>query len=404
MTRTVVRDGRVRTRALRPDEAWVVREVFAGLSPESVYRRFHAPLHRLSAGMVAHLTAVDGTTHVAVVAEARSHDGWRPVGIGRLARAAEQTAEVAVAVVDDFQGRGIGRMLLTELRDVAPRLGYREVLAWVLLANEPALGLLHAVFTGATTRQDGDTVEFRAPLAGASATPDRRPRRHRPPRAPRYRGRRSRQRLPMVRSRRRAMVVVPDPDERSTSMSQMTTDDRNGVDVATLFATLDAVKAQRELAAFRFRAKNRWLSGTHSQSTSRGFYGAGQEHEHARSFVFDADHPAVLVGKDNGPTPVEYLLYALASCLTAGIANIASARGVTLTRVESTLEGDIDLQGILGMSDEVRNGYQRIRIRFTIEGDAPAETLREIVEQSRARSAVYDVLTYGVPVEIDVAA
>lgn len=188
-------------------------------------------------------------------------------------------------------------------------------------------------------------------------------------------------------------------------MSQTTTDRaRNGVDVATLFATLDAVEAQRELAAFQFRAHNRWVSGTHSQSTSQGFSGAGGEHEHARTMVFDADHPAVLVGKDNGPTPAEYVLYALASCLTAGIANVAAARGVNLTRVESSVIGDIDLQGILGLSDEVRNGYQQITIRFTIEGDAPAETLEQIVEQSRARSAVFDVLTNGVPVDVEVAA
>jgi uncharacterized OsmC-like protein len=186
-------------------------------------------------------------------------------------------------------------------------------------------------------------------------------------------------------------------------MSQtVTTGERNGVDVPALFATLDAVKGQRELAQFQFRATNRWVAGTHSQSTSQGFHGAGQEHEHARTFVFDADHPAVLVGKDHGPTPVEFVLYALASCITSGIANIAAARGVTLTRVESSVEGDVDLQGILGMSDEVRNGYEQIRIRFTVEGDADADTLRTIVEQSRARSAVYDVLTNGAPVEFDV--
>jgi uncharacterized OsmC-like protein len=189
------------------------------------------------------------------------------------------------------------------------------------------------------------------------------------------------------------------------TMSQTVTDStRNGVDVPTLFATLDAVRGQRELAQFTFRAKNRWVSGTHSQNTSQGFFGAGQEHEHERTYVFDADHPAVLVGKDNGPTPVEFLLYALASCITAGIGNIAASRGVTLTRVESSLVGDIDLQGIFGMSEAVRNGYQQVQLRVTIEGDAPAETLREIVEQSRSRSAVYDVLTNGIPVELDVVA
>jgi uncharacterized OsmC-like protein len=178
---------------------------------------------------------------------------------------------------------------------------------------------------------------------------------------------------------------------------------RNGVDVPTLFATLDAVRAQRELATFQFRSASRWVSGTHTQMTSRGYFGAGQEHEHERTYVFDADHPPVLVGRDNGPAPVEYLLYALSACITAGVGNIASARGVALSRVETTVVGDIDLQGIFGMSDEVRNGYQGIQMRVTIEGDAPPETLAQIVEQSRARSAVYDVLTNGVPVEIDVA-
>ena len=126
-------------------------------------------------------------------------------------------------------------------------------------------------------------------------------------------------------------------------------------------------------------------------------------HEHET--VLDADHPAVLVGEDNGPTPVEYLLHALAACLTAGVANIAAARGVNLTRVSSTVEGDIDLLGILGLSDgSVRNGYQEIRVTFHIEGDADDETLRGIVEQSRRRSAVYDVLTNPTPVSVDVVA
>ena len=178
---------------------------------------------------------------------------------------------------------------------------------------------------------------------------------------------------------------------------------RNGVDTATLFATLDAVKAAPEAARFQFRARNQWLSGTHNRSTIDGFYGVGEERTHERSFHFDADHPAVLVGRDNGPTPVEYVLHALAACLTAGLANIAAARGVQLTEVHSTVSGDIDLNGILGLSPDVRNGYQNITVRFTVKGDAPAETLREIVEQSRARSAVFDVITNQVPVSIEVA-
>jgi uncharacterized OsmC-like protein len=179
---------------------------------------------------------------------------------------------------------------------------------------------------------------------------------------------------------------------------------RNGVDTPTLFATINAVGAQRDLACFRFRAVNRWQQGTHSRTRIQSFYGAGGEQMHEREFTYDADHPTVLVARDQAPTPVEFLLHALAGCITAGIGTIAAARGVTLYEVESTLEGDIDLQGVLGLSDQVRNGYQRIRATFKIKGDAPAEKLAQIVEQSRKRSAVYDVLTHGVPVEIVVDA
>ena len=179
---------------------------------------------------------------------------------------------------------------------------------------------------------------------------------------------------------------------------------RNGVDTPTLLATINAVGAQPALARFQFRAENRWLGGTHSETRIEAFSGAGGEQRHSREFRYDGDHPAVLCGADQGPTPVEFLLHALAACLTAGIANIAAARGVTLRRVESHVEGDIDLQGILGLSNAVRNGYQAVRIRFVVEGDAPAEKLQAIVEQSRARSAVFDVITHGVPVEISVDA
>jgi uncharacterized OsmC-like protein len=176
---------------------------------------------------------------------------------------------------------------------------------------------------------------------------------------------------------------------------------RNGVDTAALFATLDAVRGNPAIAAFRFRASNRWISGTHSRSTIHGFFGAGQELTHRRATTLDADHPEVLTGADNAPTPVEYLLHALAACLTSGLANIAAARRVNVTEVTTTVEGDIDLLGILGLSDEVRNGYQQIRVTIAIKGD-DAERLRKVVEQSRQRSAVYDVLTNGVPVELDV--
>jgi uncharacterized OsmC-like protein len=178
---------------------------------------------------------------------------------------------------------------------------------------------------------------------------------------------------------------------------------RNGVDTATLFATLDAVKGNPDIAKFQIRATNKRVSGTHNQSTIHGFHGALQEMTHQQAFTFDADHPAVLVGQDNGPTPVEFVLHALAACLTAGLANIAAARGINLTEVESTVEGDIDLLGILGLSDQVRNGYQQIAVRFKVRGD-DAEKLRQVVEQSRQRSAVYDIVTNGVPVTIEVDA
>jgi uncharacterized OsmC-like protein len=177
----------------------------------------------------------------------------------------------------------------------------------------------------------------------------------------------------------------------------------NGVDVATLFATLDAVKGQHEIAKFQFRATTEWVSGTHSRSKYSGFFGAMQEMQHANETEVVSDHPAVLVGTDLGPTPVEYLLHAISACLTSGIANIASARGVKLNSVSSTVEGDINLLGILGLGDaSVRNGYEQIKVTFHIDADADDETVRGLVEQSRKRSAVYDALTNPTSVVIDV--
>jgi uncharacterized OsmC-like protein len=177
---------------------------------------------------------------------------------------------------------------------------------------------------------------------------------------------------------------------------------RNGIDTPTLLTTINAVGAQPELAKFQFRATNRWQTGTHSRTRIHSFSGAGGEQEHIKEYTYDADHPQVLVGRDQAPTPVEFLLHALTACLTAGIGNIAAARGVTLTEVESRIEGDIDLRGILGLSDAVRNGYQQIRVNFTIKGDAPPAVLEKIVEQSRKRSAVYDVLTNPTNITVNV--
>jgi uncharacterized OsmC-like protein len=177
----------------------------------------------------------------------------------------------------------------------------------------------------------------------------------------------------------------------------------NGVDTPKLLATINVVGENPQLAKFQFRATSQWVSGTHSRTTMSSFSGAGGEHQHMRPYVADGDHPAVLCGADKGPTPVEWVLHALASCLTAGIGNIAAARGVKLRSVRSTVTGDIDLRGILGLSKEVRNGFQQIAITFEIDGDAAPQELEKIVMQSKARSAVYDIITSGVPVAVDVA-
>ena len=187
-------------------------------------------------------------------------------------------------------------------------------------------------------------------------------------------------------------------------MTQVLETVRNGVNTEQMYGTLDAIKAQPELGVFQFRATNTWIDGSHNRTTIQRFYGAGQEDTTRQvPFTYDADHPAVLVGNNHGPTPVEFLLHAIAACLTSGLANIASARGITLHRVRSTVEGDIDLLGILGLSAAVRHGYRQIRVSFEIEGDASAEQLAALVEQSRRRSAVYDVLVNGTEVVIDVA-
>lgn len=176
----------------------------------------------------------------------------------------------------------------------------------------------------------------------------------------------------------------------------------NGVDTPNLFATVNFVADNPGTSEFVFRARNEWISGTYSRTSISGFYGANSEQTRDKPFIAEGDHPALLVGADRAPTPVEFLLHAIAACLTAGIGNIAAARGVKLHRVSSQVEGPIDLSGLLGLSSEVRNGYRSIKVSFEIEGDAPAAKLAEIVEQSKARSAVFDVLTNGVPVDITV--
>jgi uncharacterized OsmC-like protein len=179
---------------------------------------------------------------------------------------------------------------------------------------------------------------------------------------------------------------------------------RNGVNTDTMFATLDLIREQPELAQFQFRATNRWLGGAHNRSTIQGFYAAGGEDAtRTEAFELDAGEPAILLGTDTGPNPAEYLLHALAACLTTSIVYVAAARKVRLTSVESTLTGDMDVRGALGVDPEPRNGFSQIRVSFRVTGDAPAEKLREVVERAKARSAVYDMVTNGVPVAVEVA-
>jgi len=178
---------------------------------------------------------------------------------------------------------------------------------------------------------------------------------------------------------------------------------RNGVDTGRMFATLDLIKAQPELAKFQFRATNRWLGGAHNRTSIKDFYAAGGEDtSRTEAFSIDAGEPAILLGTDTGANPAEYLLHALAACLTTTIVYVAAARKVQLTSVESTLTGDMDVRGALGVDDEPRNGFERIGVSFRVRGDASEEKLREVVRRAQQRSAVYDMVTNGVPVAVEV--
>lgn len=186
-------------------------------------------------------------------------------------------------------------------------------------------------------------------------------------------------------------------------MSVLTDAVRNGVDREKLFATLDLITAQPELARFQFRATNRWIDEAHNQSMIKAFYGAGAEDtSRTEAFALDAGEPAILLGTNSGPNPVEYLLHALAACLTTSIVYVAAARNVELTSVESTLVGDMDARGAFGLSDEPRNGFERISVGFRVTGNAPETKLREVVARARERSAVLDMVTNGVPVTMEV--
>src|SRR5215510_15434895 len=167
----------------------------------------------------------------------------------------------------------------------------------------------------------------------------------------------------------------------------------NGVNVAALIAAREALTNAPQAAQFKWRAACEWKHGTHSHSTVESFYGLGQDQHRKTIFSFDADHPEVFAAKDQGATPVEYVLVGLASCLTAGIAAVAQNRNIQLKSVTATIEGDMDLYGILGIDDDVRNGFSGITVKYDIDADAKREDIEALVAQSQKRSAVYDIVT-----------
>jgi len=174
----------------------------------------------------------------------------------------------------------------------------------------------------------------------------------------------------------------------------------NGVDVSRLVETVQAVKAAPELGTFQFRIANRWIGGGENRSEVKGFHGCGQEMQHSAAFTMTADEPDVLLGTDKGANPVEYLLHALAACVTTSMMYHAAARGIAVEQVESSLEGDIDLRGFLGIDPTVRNGFQNIRMTVRIKANATDEQLRQLSCLGPTFSPVYDSITRGVPVTV----
>ena len=176
----------------------------------------------------------------------------------------------------------------------------------------------------------------------------------------------------------------------------------NGVNVGALLGAREALAQAPEAAQFRWRTTCTWMNGTHSHSTVQSFFGLGGEQSHKARFTFDADHPELFAAEDNGPTPVEYVLVGLGACLTAGIAAVAQHRNIQLRSVSATIEGSMDIQGILGMDRDVRNGFDGIKVTFKIDADATPDEIRALVAQSQKRSAVYDILTNPTDVIVEV--
>ncbi len=188
----------------------------------------------------------------------------------------------------------------------------------------------------------------------------------------------------------------------SPEMSSTDTPIDNGVNVQALLDARKALSEAPEAAQFQWRAKCEWLQGTQSRSTVEGFFGLGEEQQHKSQFTFDADHPEVFASEDRGATPVEIVLAGLASCLTAGIASVAQLREIQLHSVTATVEGGMDIQGILGMDSDVRNGFDGIKVTYKIEADATPDEIKAIVAQSQKRSAVFDAITNPTNVTVEV--
>ena len=176
----------------------------------------------------------------------------------------------------------------------------------------------------------------------------------------------------------------------------------NGVNVDALLAAREALKGAPQAAKFTWRASCKWKNGTHSKTDVQGFHGLGEEQKHKTEFTFEADHPEIFASEDLGATPVEYVLVGLASCLTAGVAAVAQNRGIQLRSVEAKLEGSMDIQGILGIDSDVRNGFSGIKVKYTIDADAKREDIEALVAQSQKRSAVYDIVTNPTNVTVEV--
>jgi len=174
----------------------------------------------------------------------------------------------------------------------------------------------------------------------------------------------------------------------------------NGVDVTSLMQTMDAVKADPTVAKFRFRLHNQWLEGGHNRSTLNEFYGAGQTQQRVKPFEMHVDEPIVLLGRDQAPNPAEYLLTALAACVTSSLVYHAAARGIAIEEVESQVEGDADVRGFLGLDENVRKGFQNIRITLAIHADVTDEQLQELASLGTGFSPVFDSVTNGVPVTV----